>query len=186
MEFPVICGKAGKVIWVTGFSGAGKSTLARAIQLGLRESRRASVVIDGDMIRSICGHDCGFDAGERIRNARRVAGFAKLVAEQDVIAVVATISLYHEVHAWNRIHLPGYFEVLLETDIATCRRRDTKRVYRHDVRGVEADVVGIGIAAELPLAPDLRLDNSSDREDVAELAGTVLRAAGLTARLERS
>jgi len=116
----------------------------------------------------------------------RVAGFAKLIAEQHVVAVVATISLYHEVHAWNRIHLPGYFEVLLDTDIATCRRRDTKKVYRGGVPSAEGNVVGIGIAAELPLAPHLRLDNSSDRESVADLAGMVLRAAGLTARVEGS
>jgi adenylylsulfate kinase len=58
------------------------------------------------------------------------------------------------VHAWNRTHLPGYAEVFLDVPLEELRRRDPKGVYRGG-----ADVVGVDLAAELPLAPDLAIAN---------------------------
>ena len=179
LELPLISHRGGNVLWLTGFSGAGKTTLAKAIQRTLRARGTECVVIDGDMVRSICGDDCGYDVSERKRNARRVARFAKTIADQGIVTVVATISLYHEIHDWNRANQPGYFEVLLEEDIATCRRRDAKRVYRPEAPGTELNVVGVDIAAELPRAPHLRLNNSGGQTDMVGFAEQIVDAAGL-------
>jgi adenylylsulfate kinase len=179
LELPLTSHPGGNVLWLTGFSGAGKTTLAKAIQRYLRTCGTECVVIDGDMVRSMCGDDCGYDVGGRKRNAMRVARFAKMIADQGIITVVATISLYHEIHDWNRANQPGYFEVLLEQDIATCRRRDAKRIYRPEAPGTEINVVGVDIPAELPRAPHLRLKNSGDQGDMVGFAEKIIHACRL-------
>lgn len=171
--------RSGAVLWLTGLSGSGKTTLAKAIQAHLRFRGIESVIVDGDMIRAACGGDCSYDVDGRRRNARRVAGIAKMIADQGVIAVVATVSLYHEIHEWNRNNQTNYFEVLLDVDVATCRSRDRKNIYRSETFESGPNVVGIDIPAEFPRAPHLRLNNSEQRTDMIELAEKILIAAGL-------
>jgi adenylylsulfate kinase len=171
--------RSGRVIWLTGLSGSGKTTLARAIQASLRERGTDCVIVDGDMVRAACGSDCGYEDEGRRRNAKRVAGIAKMIADQGVVTVVATISLYHEVHAWNRLHQPNYFEVLIDADAAVRRRRDYKNVYRADAGEAAPRVVGVDIAPEFPRAPHLHIDNSQERADLSRLAETIVSAAGL-------
>jgi adenylylsulfate kinase-like enzyme len=174
--------RSGRVVWLTGLSGSGKTTLARAIQALLRDRDADCVIVDGDAVRAACGNDCGYDDAGRRRNARRVSGIAKMIAEQGVIAVVATISLYHEIHAWNRLHLPSYFEVLIDADAATRQRRDYKKVYRPDTGEAASRVVGVDIPPEFPSVPHLRIDNSPERTDLSQLAETIVNAAGLLVR----
>jgi L-glutamine-phosphate cytidylyltransferase len=174
--------RSGRVIWLTGLSGSGKTTLAKAIQVFLRGHAVDCVIVDGDMVRAACGSDCGYDDEGRRRNAKRVSGIAKMIADQGVVTVVATISLYHEVHAWNRLHQPNYFEVLVDVDATTRRRRDYKSVYRPEAGEVAPRVVGVDIAPEFPRAPHLHVDNSQDRTDLSQLVETIVSAAGLWMR----
>jgi adenylylsulfate kinase-like enzyme len=70
--------------------------------------------------------------------------------------ICATISLYHEVHAWNRRNIAKYFEVLLDAPLDELARRDFPGIYRN---GRVDDVVGVGLAAEFPTTPDLVVPN---------------------------
>lgn len=86
----------GRVIWLTGLSGAGKTTLARAL---LKYLPRA-VLLDGDELREALGvATSGFDAASRKKLALTYARLAGLLARQGLTVVVATISLFHDVHA---------------------------------------------------------------------------------------
>jgi adenylylsulfate kinase-like enzyme len=174
--------RGGRVVWLTGLSGSGKTTLATAIQAFLRERGADCIIVDGDAVRAACGGDCGYDDEGRRRNAKRVSGIAKMIADQGVIAVVATISLYHEIHAWNRLHLPNYFEVLIDADAAARWRRDYKNVYRPDTGEAVSRVVGVDIPPEFPSAPHLHIDNSPERRDLNRLAEAIVNAAGLLLR----
>lgn len=63
----------------------------------------------------------GFDLASRKNLARSYARIAFLLAKQGVTVIVATISLFHDIHAWNRANLPGYFEVFLAVRAANTR-----------------------------------------------------------------
>jgi len=149
----------GRVFWITGLSGAGKTTLGRELWSRLRAAGRPVTFLDGDALRSAFAEDLGHTAGDRRRSAMRNGRLCRLLAEQGTDVVCATISLFHEVQRWNREHIPGYREIYLRVPMHELRRRDSKGIYAGVQRGDVRDVVGIGVEAEVPEAPDLVLDN---------------------------
>ncbi len=162
----------GRVIWITGLSGAGKTTLARA----LLDRLPGSILLDGDELRQALNTaDIGFDAASRKNLALTYARLAGLLARQGFTVIVATISLFHEVHAWNRENLPGYLEVFLDVPEDVRRRRDPKGLYAGEQKGTVKNMAGSGTEVELPLVPHIRLDETQTLE---ESVRRVLACAG--------
>ena len=154
-------GKAsiGRVFWITGLSGAGKTTVGMELWRRLRTAGRSAVFLDGDALRAAIAEDLGHGAEGRRRSAMRNARLCELLASQGEDVVCSTISLFHEIHRWNRQHIPGYCEIYLRVPMQELRRRDCKGIYAAAERGDLPNVVGLDMAAELPEAPDLIVDN---------------------------
>ena len=158
----------GRVVWITGLSGAGKTTLAQALLPLLPEPR---LFLDGDALRealSLLGG--GYERADRLNLALTYARLGRLAAGQGLTVVCATISLFHEVQAWNRANLPNYFEVFLDMPPEVLSARDYKKVYAR----AEGPVMGEALAPEFPPSPDLRLDDPG--RSPAESAALVLKA----------
>lgn len=156
----------GRVIWITGLSGAGKTTLARALLPHLP----GALLLDGDELRKALNvADSAFDAFSRKKLALTYARLAGLLARQGTTVIVATISLFHEVHAWNREHLPNYLEVFLDVSEEERRRRDPKGLYAGQQAGRVKDMAGADTRVELPLAPHLRLDAALSLDEAVRL-----------------
>lgn len=154
-----MAGKNGYVIWITGLSGAGKSTLARPVVDLLKAAGMAVVMLDGDELREVLGagtfnsDDHGLE--KRLVLAKQYSLLCRLIASQGLTVVIATISLFREVHVWNRAHLPGYFEVYLKVPVEELRRRDPKGIYRQFDAGELANVAGVDLPIDEPDAADL-------------------------------
>ncbi|MEA3642823.1 MAG: adenylyl-sulfate kinase [Lamprobacter sp.] len=146
------------VIWITGLSGAGKSTLATGLSAKLRDAGRSVVQLDGDELRSLFDaetvNQSHHDRNARLALALRYARLCQVIASQGPTVVMATISLFREVHAWNRIHLPGYFELYLKVPLAELRRRDPKGLYQRFDRGELRDLAGLDVPIDEPQTPD--------------------------------
>lgn len=146
------------VIWITGLSGAGKSTLAKEVTTLLRDAGEQVVVLDGDELREVLGavsantKNHGRDG--RIALSIRYSHLCRLIAAQGFTVVIATISLFREVHAWNRANLPGYFEVFLKIPFEELRRRDPKGIYRRFDAGELTDVAGLDLEVDEPESAD--------------------------------
>lgn len=145
------------VIWITGLSGAGKSTLAHEVTARLRNSGQPVVLLDGDELREVFGATTnGTDHGKekRLALAMQYAHLCRIISAQGVLVVIATISMFHEVHRWNRANLPGYFEVYLKVPVEELRKRDPKGIYRRFDAGELANVAGLDLPVDEPEAPD--------------------------------
>ena len=159
------------VIWITGLSGAGKTTLANDIARLLRAAGRSVVVLDGDDLREVLT-PVTFDAESHTREkrfaiAKVYSRLSLLLADQDLTVVVATISLFHEIHRWNRKNLPDYFEVYLKVPMNELQRRDPKDLYRRAETGEISNVAGIDLAVDYPLGPDWEVEYLPGKSSVS-------------------
>ena len=170
--------ETGRVIWITGLSGSGKSTVALAVGALLRRSGRHAVILDGDAVRmAIDDPSCGHDRASRLVNAYRICRFAKLLSDQGATVIVATMSLFHEIHEWNAAHLAGYVEVFLRVPLDILQRRDPKGLYRRHAAGVERDLGGVDLDVEEPRHPHLVVDNDDELIDLTPIAERIVRVA---------
>lgn len=119
------------VFWLFGRSGAGKTTLANLLCRDLRERNRPVVFIDGDLARSGLSSDLGFTPGSRTENHRRVAEVARLVSEQGITAIVATMAPEYEQRDLVQRVLGNHVTwVYVEAPLEECLRRDPKGLYQ--------------------------------------------------------
>lgn len=172
----------GIVVWITGLSGAGKSTIAKKCAELLRSEGKLPVVLDGDEFRAAVGDDLGHDHEGRLLNAYRLARFAGYMARQGHTVLCATMSLFHEVQAFNRKSAPKYLEVYVRVPLDTLVARDPKGLYARARRGEVSGVVAVDLPFLEPLAPDLVLENDKHLDDVGSLARQILHEADRTKR----
>jgi adenylylsulfate kinase-like enzyme len=142
-----------RVVWITGLPCSGKSTLARHLAAMLRPHEPRCIVLDGDQLRPAIAADLGYSLDDRRRCGWRYARLAALLAGQDALVLVATLSLFEEVRRWSRANAPGYFEVYLRVPERVRRARDRDGLYDR------ADVVGVDQPYEEPVVPDLVVDD---------------------------
>lgn len=155
---------SGKVIWITGLSGSGKTTLARKLVRHLP----GAVLLDGDDLREVLGAaQSGFDAASRLGLALTYARLAALLAGQGLTVVVATISLFHAVHQWNRAHQPGYVEIFLDVPLEERQRRDPKGLYAAEKKRQITHMAGSETPVELPELPDITFGPETSPEEAA-------------------
>lgn len=160
------------VYWITGLSGVGKTTVAELLVQRLRQQGKASILLDGDAVRAaIADEQVGYDIESRLTNARRMCRLAAMFAEQDLHVVVATISLFHEIHAWNRQHFRDYLEIWLTGKI------DKQLNQREADEHRSGPVVGIDILPEFPQDHHLSIENSGISEDLPRIVDQILQTA---------
>ncbi len=134
------------VLWITGLSGSGKTTLAHNIISKTPEFKW--VHIDGDQLRPILNTVQLYDRKSRVDLARKYSQLAFLFLSQGHNVIVSTISLFSEIHNWNRKNFEQYFEVFIEADITKLNERDSKSIYSDKVI---ANIMGIDLNFDKPV-----------------------------------
>jgi adenylylsulfate kinase-like enzyme len=159
--------KTGRVYWFTGLSGAGKTTIGRLFFGMLRARNAAAVLLDGDILREVFGNDLGHSREERLKSAMRNSRLCKMLSDQGIDVVCATISLFRECQEWNRAHMPGYHEIYLRVPMTVLLERDQKQLYSRALRGEVKDVMGIDVPMEEPSRPELIVENDGSEKPAA-------------------
>jgi len=78
------------ITWITGNSGAGKTRLAKSLQ-----AKYGGVILDGEDMRR-CWDDVRFTKDDRWKHNIRIAQLAKIIDNQGIDVIVATICPYKE------------------------------------------------------------------------------------------
>lgn len=155
------------VYWLTGLSDSGKSTMCRKLVEHLRNRGKSVILLDGDEIRAVVGAVKAHTREDRMALALRYSRLCKLLSDQGFDVAIATISLFEEVHEWNRKNLPGYCEIFLDVPLEELRRRDTKGIYRRFDRNEITNVAGIDLQVDFPKNPDVVLHFTSSMDQDA-------------------
>ena len=150
---------AGTLYWITGLSGSGKTTVGSHLLALLRQRRPATIFLDGDELRDVFAITEAYSPEDRLQLASRYARLCRLLTDQGLDVVCCTISLFRQIHQWNRANIPNYREIYLRVPIEVLVARDAKGLYGKAGRGEVAHLVGAGIPFDEPIAPDLVLEN---------------------------
>jgi bifunctional enzyme CysN/CysC len=150
------------MVWLTGYSGAGKSTIANLVEKKLFSLGRRTYLLDGDNVRHGLNRDLGFTEQDRVENIRRVAEVAKLMVDAGLIVLVSFISPFRaERGAARALMSEGeFFEVFVDTTLATAEARDVKGLYKKARAGALKNFTGIDSPYEPPEAPEIHIDTS--------------------------
>ena len=170
------------VIWITGLSGAGKTTLAKEIIKQLADEKKKPILLDGDQLREIfvdsLDQDDTHDRSSRLALALKYSNLARLLSDQGFWVIVATISLFKEVHLWNRKNLKNYFEVFLDTPIQELKKRDSKKIYSRFFENEISNVAGLDLEVDRPSCPD-QLVPFNPNDSVQTLANDIIKSINL-------
>ncbi|OGN30002.1 MAG: hypothetical protein A3A33_01615 [Candidatus Yanofskybacteria bacterium RIFCSPLOWO2_01_FULL_49_25] len=166
------------VIWITGLPGTGKTTLAKKV-FSLIRLKVPAVFIDGDAVRKMTGNDLGYSVKDRIKNAYRISRLCKLLSDQGLVVVCATVSLFKEIHTWNRRNMPGLFEVFIDTPAHILHQRDRKKLYTKSKAGKITDLVGIHQSYDVPRDPHLIISNSQEKKNLLKRAQLIVESLRL-------
>ena len=176
-------GHAGAVVWLTGLPGSGKSTLAMALERRLFDLGWHAYTLDGDNVRHGLNADLGFSPADRQENIRRIGEVAALFADAGVVCITAFISPYRDDRARARAAAGDrrFFEVHVNSALATCERRDPKGHYRKARAGRLKDFTGVDAPYEVPERPDIRIDTEAQDVDasVSQLLAYVVARCGI-------
>tara|TARA_A100001015_G_C15034098_1_gene734959 strand:+ start:1070 stop:1570 length:501 start_codon:yes stop_codon:yes gene_type:complete len=145
-----------KVYWITGLSGVGKTPLAKKLTKSLSKSK-PTILIDGDQIRDILKLECENDRNSRLKVAYIYSNLIKLIASQNINVVCSTISLFYEIHEYNRKNFKQYCEILIEKDIEKLISEDKKNIYSNSINAQDY-AVGVNIKPEYPKNPSFLFD----------------------------
>ena len=120
----------GTLYWVTGLSGSGKTTISKNFYKEIKKNNKNVIFLDGDIMRNILNMGGNsYDKKSRLNIAMLYARFAKLITDQGIDVVFATISMFHTVREWNKININNYIEIYLKVPFDILEKRDKHKLY---------------------------------------------------------
>lgn len=154
------------VIWLCGLSGSGKSTLANALERHLHADGFATVLLDGDNVRTGLNKGLGFSDEDRRENIRRIAEVSKLFLHTGLITINSFITPKQELRDMAREILGSdLVEVYVECSFEKCAQRDVKGLYAKAGAGEIKHFTGKDSGFEPPTAPDLTINTEEDTSE---------------------
>jgi adenylylsulfate kinase len=171
-------------IWITGLPGSGKTTIAQGVAAHLASQGRPVRVLELDAVRRIVTPEPTYSPEERNLLYRSLAVMAALLVEAGINVIVDATAHRRAYRHLARTLIPHFAEVYLRCPLEVCRERERRRFGGHAPRRIyeQADrlgapVPGVGVAYELPDAPELIIESAGrdPSEAVEEIVALVDR-----------
>lgn len=148
------------IVWMVGLSGSGKSTIAQNLEKKLYDAGFATMLLDGDNVRSGLNNNLSFTEEDRQENQRRVAEVAKLFMNAGLVTLCSFVSPTYEAREKVKaiIGPDNFLEVYVECSFDACARRDVKGLYAKALNGEIKNFTGLDAPFEKPKEPWLTLN----------------------------
>lgn len=163
------------VIWIIGLSGSGKTTMGRLFVSWALEAGRNLVILDGDEVRELFNDSLGHTTVDRRTNAVRVIRLCQFLDRQGLDLVVPILSISQEDRDFCRQTMSRYYEVFIDSTVATVEARDPKGLYAKFGSGEVSNVVGKDITMEPALRSDFIVNNNGSNDSFIRQAKRIFR-----------
>ena len=170
------------IIWLVGLSGSGKTTIGREIYKLWKPLAPNTVMVDGDDVRRILGHDsdpANYTVEGRYENARRIVEICRRLDQQGINVICCILCIFEDIMEQNRERYSDYFQVYLDAPIELLQERDPKGLYHRVVKGNEKNVVGIDIPFSPPQHSDMVISMNKETLSPVELAHLIMNKSGV-------
>tara|TARA_B100001250_G_C19810328_1_gene795405 strand:+ start:3421 stop:3933 length:513 start_codon:yes stop_codon:yes gene_type:complete len=145
----------GQVLWITGLPGSGKTSIAKKINYHLKKKNKFYFEISGDEIRKIFVFK-NFDRKSRLEYAKFYSKICRVLSDKGINVIISTVSLFHEVHKWNRKNINNYKEIYVKSKLEDIINQKKKKLYFNKKN---KNLVSKNIKAEYPLNPHILIEN---------------------------
>ena len=162
----------GVLIWFTGVAASGKTTVARALEKTMRDRGLKVENLDADEVRANLSPDLGYTPRDRDFNTKRLAYMGKVLARNNVSAIVAAVSPLRQYRDRARGMVDQFVEVYVKCPLDVCKQRDPKGLYKRADRGEINDIAGVHQPYEEPEKPEVVLE--TDKESVEDAVKKLL------------
>ena len=165
--------KKGIVFWVTGLPGSGKTTIAKKLKKPIEKIYGKTILISGDDLRKIHNFK-NYEVKKRLSYAKSYSKLVNFISKQNINVIIATVSLFKEVHIWNKKNIKNYCEIYIKSKTKEIIKNKKKRLYFK----IKKNLVGIDIKPEFPVKPSIQISNSFNRT-VDNLSKSILKKINL-------
>ena len=163
----------GILFWITGLSGSGKTTLGKKIHKNIIKEFGPTIMISGDDLRKILNLK-NYDVKKRLSYAKSYSKLVNFISKQNINVIIDTVSLFKEVHIWNKKNIKNYCEIYIKSKTKEIIKNKKKRLYFK----IKKNLVGIDIKPEFPLKPSIQISNNFNRT-VDNLSKSILKKINL-------
>jgi adenylylsulfate kinase len=169
---------SGVVVWFTGRPSSGKSTLAEHVRARLDRATTPSCLLDGDALRRALTPRPGYDPKSRDEFYATLAKVAALLANQDLVVLVAATAHLRAFRERARKIAPAFVEVFVNAKVEEVEARDTRGLYRAVREGRIGGVPGADLGYEAPTSPDVVASGGQDQAAEQAVLDAVKAALG--------
>ena len=162
--------KSGQVLWITGLPGSGKTSIAKKINYHLKKKNIKYFEISGDEIRKIFSFK-KFDRKSRLEYAQFYSKLCKMLSDEGINIIISTVSLFHQVHRWNKKKINNYKEIYIKSKLDDIISQKKKKLY---LNKKNKNLVSKNIKAEYPINPHIIIENKFD-ESVNSLSLKIIK-----------
>jgi len=155
-----------KIFWLTGLPCSGKTTIAKELAKHIHAE-----ILDGDEIRKIAFNNDFSDEGRK-RHMLAIAEFASMLSKYNNV-IVALVSPLKSVRDEIKSKYSNLIELYIKASLETCKKRDTKGMYKLADEGKIKDFTGVNSVYEAPDHPSTIIVNT-EKFNVTECINLIL------------
>ena len=106
--------------------------------------------------------------------AKSYSKLVNFISKQNINVIIATVSLFKEIHVWNKKNIKNYCEIYIQSKTKEIIKNKKKKIYFN----VKKNLVGIDIKPDFPIKPNIKILNNFNKS-VNDLSKSIIKKINL-------